>query len=38
MKKKMTDAMAAKAKQYAASTKGGAKKKVTVADLMEDCK
>jgi hypothetical protein len=42
MKKKLTDAMTAKAKQYAASQyaggKGGGKKKMTVSDLMGDCK
>jgi hypothetical protein len=38
MKKKITDAMAAKAKQYTASMKGGGKKKMTVSDLMGDCK
>jgi hypothetical protein len=38
MKKKMTAAMAAKAKQYSASIKGGGKQKMTVSDLMGACK
>jgi hypothetical protein len=38
MKKKMTDAMMAKAKQYTASMKGGGKKKMTVGGLMAGCK
>jgi hypothetical protein len=36
--KQMTAAMAAKAKQYAASMKGGGKNKMTVSDLMGGCK
>jgi hypothetical protein len=36
--KQMPAAMNAKAKQYAASMKGGGKAKMTVSDLMGGCK
>ena len=35
--KQISAAMAAKAKQYTASMKGGGKKKMTVSDLMGGC-